>query len=164
MFRKNSLSSHTNTALPPQGTDKTSKMKKIIVTLAVLLTTAIAALAQDAGAARQITTKEFNQLVADTRADEWAFKGQRPVVVDFFATWCGPCKKLSPILEKVAARYEGKVDVYKVDVDKESSLAGTFGITSIPTLLTVRADGQPQIRVGFLGEKELEELFESLLK
>lgn len=139
-------------------------MKKIIVTLAVLLTTAIAAIAQDAVAARQITTQEFNRLVADTSAEEWAFKGQRPVVVDFFATWCGPCKKLSPILEKVAARYEGKVDVYKVDVDKEGALAGTFGITSIPTLLTVGADGQPQIRVGFIGEKELEELFESLLK
>lgn len=139
-------------------------MKKIIATIAALLTAAIAALAQDAGAARQITTKEFNQLVADTQAEEWAFRGDKPVVVDFFATWCGPCKKLSPILDKVAAKYKGKIDVYKVDVDKEGALAGTFGITSIPTLLTVSKDGHPQVRVGFIGEKELEELFESLLK
>ena len=77
-------------------------------------------------AVQQINKATFEQLV---------HHGDKPVLVDFFATWCGPCKAFAPTLEAVAQAYEGRVDVVKVDVDAEPALASRFGIMSIPTLI-----------------------------
>ena len=58
----------------------------------------------------------------------WNFKGDKPAIIDFYATWCGPCKATAPILEEIAGDYAGQIDVYKVDVDKQRELASLFGI------------------------------------
>ena len=72
---------------------------------------------------------------------EWKYRGDLPAIVDFYADWCGPCKMVTPILEKLSVEYEGKVAIYKVDTDKEQELAGAFGIQSIPSLLFVPMAG-----------------------
>ena len=79
---------------------------------------------------------------------EWKFEGNKPCIIDFYADWCGPCKIVAPILEDLASEYEGKLDVYKVDTEKETELASAFGIKSIPSLLFVPKDGQPRMAMG----------------
>jgi len=82
--------------------------------------------------------------------EEWTFKGARPAVIDFYASWCGPCKMVAPILDKLAAEFEGKVDIYKVDTEKEQELAALFQIQSIPSILFIPVEGKPQMSVGAL--------------
>ena len=80
--------------------------------------------------------------------EEWKYEGDKPCIVDFYATWCGPCKALAPVLEELAKEYDGKIYIYKVDVDKEEELAATFGIRSIPTLLWIPKNGKPTVTQG----------------
>ena len=81
-----------------------------------------------------------------------------PVLVDFWATWCGPCRMQAPILEELDARMGGKVSICKVDVDEEPSVAGRFGVSSIPTLIAFK-DGQVvNKRVGVTGVDQLEDM------
>ncbi|MBR1682398.1 MAG: thioredoxin [Bacteroidaceae bacterium] len=81
--------------------------------------------------AQAITNATFDQLVAQGK----------PMVVDFWATWCGPCKKVGPYVEQLAEEYEGQAIIGKVDVDEEDELAMRFGIRNIPTILFIK-DGQ----------------------
>lgn len=83
--------------------------------------------------AQVINAQEFESKVINA---------QGPVLVDFFATWCGPCKMLAPILDEVAAEVAGKAEVYKVDVDQSADLASRYGIRSVPTLM-VFENGKP---------------------
>ena len=93
------------------------------------------------------------------------YKGTKPAIVDFYADWCGPCRRLSPVLEKLAEKYKDKIVVYKVDTDKERELAAAFGITSLPTLVFIPMDGKPQASQGALPEEVLEKgINEVLLK
>ncbi len=91
-------------------------------------------------------TKIFNY----ETSKEWAFAGERPVIVDFYADWCGPCRALSPILEQVAKKYEGKVDIFKVDTEATPELAGLFGVRGIPALLFIPLKGQPSMSSGLM--------------
>jgi thioredoxin len=85
------------------------------------------------------------------------------VLVDFFATWCGPCKMVAPILEKLAEQYEGRASIYKVDVDQSNALAAKFGVQAIPTMIVFK-DGQPmKTHVGFAGAPQIEELLNAYL-
>lgn len=90
------------------------------------------------------------------------FVGSRPVVVDFYAPWCGPCRMLSPVVEELSMEYAGRVDFYKVDVDKEEKLAGMFGIRSIPTLFLIPKKGAILRIQGAVGKSQLKEKIESL--
>ena len=112
-----------------------------------------------------LTKAEFLKKVYDYEAnpDTWKYAGDKPAIVDFYATWCGPCKALSPILEDLAKEYDGKIYIYKVDVDKESDLAGAFGIQSIPTLLFIPQDGQPVITQGMKSKNELKKMIDEQL-
>ena len=94
---------------------------------------------------------------------EWIFEGDKPAIVDFYATWCGPCKAIAPVLEELAKEYEGKIDIYKVDTDKESELARAFGIRSIPTLLFIPSKGDPQISQGALPKAQLKKAIDEFL-
>ena len=94
---------------------------------------------------------------------EWKFEGSRPAIVDFYATWCGPCKALHPVLEELSKEYSGKVDIYQIDVDKEKELAAAFGIRSIPTLLFIPKDGKPQMAQGALPKASLKEAIDKVL-
>ncbi|GMT45712.1 MAG: thiol reductase thioredoxin [bacterium] len=80
----------------------------------------------------------------------WIYEGDEPSVIDFYAVWCGPCKRLAPIIDEMAKKYDGKVKFYKVDVDKESKLASVFRIRSIPAVLFIPKHGKPRMQIGLL--------------
>ena len=82
------------------------------------------------------------------RRFEWKFTGKLPVIVDFYADWCGPCRTASPILEELARKYKGKIVVYKVNTDQERELGTVFGISSIPAFLWVPPTGNPTMTSG----------------
>lgn len=108
--------------------------------------------------------KAFVEKVFDYEKEkEWKYRGQLPAIVDFYADWCGPCKMVAPILEKVAAEYAGKLNVYKVDTDKEQELAGAFGIQSIPSLLFIPAQGQPQMARGAMDRASFDKVISEVL-
>lgn len=117
------------------------------------------------GKVKSLTTADFKRLVMDYEAhpQEWVFQGRRPAVVDFYATWCGPCKMTAPVVEKLAGKYAGKVDFYKVDIDEEQELASVFGIQSIPTFLFVPLNGAPTIQMGAMQRKDFEKTIKTLL-
>ena len=112
-----------------------------------------------------LTKDEFLKKVSNYEANpgNWKFLGDKPAVVDFYAQWCGPCKALSPILEEVSNEYEGKVDIYKVDVDEEEELSAAFGIRTIPTLLFIPMNETPKVMVGGLPKNKLKEAIDSIL-
>jgi thioredoxin len=92
--------------------------------------------------------------------EEWKFLGDKPVVIDFYADWCGPCRIASPILEEVSHEFAGKVDVYKIDTEKERELAGVFGIQSIPAFLYIPMEGKPVMMAGIgRSEEETKNMF-----
>lgn len=92
-----------------------------------------------------------------------AMKNDGMLLVDFFATWCGPCKMLAPVLEELASKFEGKLNIVKVDVDKDSDLAMQFGIMSVPTMILFK-DGQPIKQIqGFQPAPQLENLLNQLI-
>jgi thioredoxin 1 len=109
---------------------------------------------------QELNVADFKQKVMDydKHPDEWVFAGDKPAIIDFYATWCGPCKATAPNMEKLAETYAGKLDVYKVDVDKQQELAALFGIRSIPTILFIPVSGQPSIQVGAMSYSQLDEV------
>ena len=111
------------------------------------------------------STDYFKQHVFDyvTSPNEWKFIGQRPAIIDFYAKWCGPCKGMAPHLDQIAEEFEGKLDVYKVDVDQEVELTEVFGVRSMPTLLFVPQEGLPQKAVGAMTYGQLKEVIEDIL-
>lgn len=94
----------------------------------------------------------------------WKFAGDKPMIVDFYAEWCGPCKMISPRLEEIQRTYGNKIQVYKIDTDKNKNLARLFKIRSIPNLLFIPADGNYKQIVGARSTKQFEELVSSILK
>lgn len=91
------------------------------------------------------------------------FKGSRPTILDFYADWCPPCRRLSPKLTKLAERYKDKIDVYKINIDKEEELARVFGVKSIPMLLFIPTEGTPIQTLGDLSEEDLEQSVKKIL-
>lgn len=105
----------------------------------------------------------FLRRVADLENKEWKFLGDKPALIDFYAPWCGPCKMLSPVLDELSDEYEGKVDIYKVNVDEEEELSAAFGIRSVPTLVFVPMNGAPQMSAGAPPKPQLKEAIERIL-
>lgn len=95
--------------------------------------------------------------------DKWVYEGSKPAIVDFYADWCGPCRRLSPVLEKLAEKYKDKIVIYKVNTDKERELAAAFGITSLPTLVFIPLGDTPQVSQGALPQEVLEKGIEEVL-
>jgi len=96
--------------------------------------------------------------------EEWKFEGDLPCIIDFYADWCGPCKMVEPILEELEEEYRGRVNIYRVDTGAEQELAAAFGIQSIPSLLFVPSEGQPQMARGALPKPAFEEAIKDVLK
>src|SRR6266705_5001117 len=96
------------------------------------------------------------QHATDDTFEQLVLHNDKPTVVDFWATWCGPCKMVAPEMEKLAAKYDGKVDVVKVDVDANPGLSRAFNILSIPTIAFFRPGQQPMGVVGFRPLEQLE--------
>jgi len=97
-----------------------------------------------------LTKAEFLTKVTNFEANptEWKYLGDKPCIIDFYATWCGPCKTVAPILEDIASEYKGKIYVYKIDVDAQPEIASAYGIQSIPTILFCPMTGNPQMTQG----------------
>ena len=112
-----------------------------------------------------LTKKDFLTKVANYEVDfnEWKFLGDKPALIDFYATWCGPCKGLAPVLEELSEEYAGKIDIYKIDIDEEVELASIFNIRSVPTLLFAPMQGNPQIAQGALPKPTLKEAIDKVL-
>ena len=113
----------------------------------------------------ELTQEDFVKKVYDfeTNPNAWKFGGDKPAVIDFYATWCGPCKMMSPILDEISKEYEGKINIYKVNVDKEADLASVFGIRSIPSLLFVPMKKEPSMVQGAMQKNELKKLVDDIL-
>ena len=114
---------------------------------------------------QELTKTEFLKKIANYEAspDKWVYENDKPCIVDFYATWCGPCKMLAPILEELAKEYVGKIDIYKVDTEKEEELATSFGIRSIPSLLFCPMAGPPQMAKGAMGKADLKKAINEVL-
>lgn len=101
--------------------------------------------------------------VTDTSFDEMVMNSETPVLVDFWAEWCGPCKMIAPVLEEIAQELDGQLTIGKLDVDNNPDTAMAFGVMSIPTLLLFK-DGQPVERiVGFQPKAQLKRRIETHL-
>jgi len=94
---------------------------------------------------------------------DWKFEGELPCLIDFYADWCSPCKMVAPILEELQDEYQGKLTIFKVDTEAEQNLAAIFGIQSIPSLLFVPKDGQPQMAKGALPKENFKKAFKDIL-
>ena len=103
--------------------------------------------------AKEIMTEEFNAFINQ----------DKPVLIDFWATWCGPCRMLAPVVEEVSAQYEGQVAVGKVDVDKCPELAKQFRVMSIPTLILFKDGKIVDQKLGFQPKNALEDMIKKAL-
>jgi thioredoxin len=101
------------------------------------------------GVVIQMNNDLYLKNVADYNdTKEWKFKGDKPVVIDFYADWCGPCRMVAPLMKELAKEYEDQIVIYKVNVDNESELATALGIKNLPTILFIPKKGDPQLMVG----------------
>ena len=143
-------------------------MKKSILIAMVLIVASVTACAQnkkDESKVKQMTYKEFTKKVWDFEKDPNTFnyKGKLPAIIDFYADWCGPCRRVAPIMEKMAEEYDGRLLVYKVNVDQERELATAFQVKSIPMVLFIPMEGQPMMQVGAMQESEYKKVVEEQL-
>ena len=119
----------------------------------------------ESGKLNSITREYFLEYVYDYRkSSEFVFKGDKPVVIDFWATWCGPCMRLIPELEKMAEKYKDQVIFLKVNADKEKELCGMFNIVALPTVFFIPVNGKPIVEMGATPEKYVEIIEKQLLK
>ncbi len=138
---------------------KTLKTTAFIITAIICMCLSTNSNAQ----VKELDSKSFKTTICDITKEDATFLGKKPAIVDFTATWCGPCKKLAPILEELSKEYKGKIDFYKVDVDKCRDLAEAFKISSIPALLFIPKDGTPQMLIGLRSKDMLKKDIESIL-
>jgi thioredoxin 1 len=111
-----------------------------------------------------LTLETFKEKVFNFETKtEWNFKGEIPAIIDFFADWCAPCRQVAPIMEELAIEYEGKVKIYKIDTEDQKQLASIFGIRSIPSILFIPKDGQPQMSTGALPKTEFVKMIKEIL-
>lgn len=113
----------------------------------------------------ELTKADFLKKVMDYEANpnEWKYLGDKPAIIDFYASWCGPCKMVAPILEELAEEYDGQIYIYKVNTEEEQELAGLFGIRSIPSILFIPMGEQPQMATGAMPKSSFKEAIDKVL-
>lgn len=112
-----------------------------------------------------LNKNEFLSRVVNYEAnpDQWKYLGDKPAIVDFYASWCGPCRTIAPILEELAEQYKDQIYIYKVNTEQEQELAAAFNIRSIPTLLFIPMTGSPQIAMGAMSKENFEQAIKEIL-
>lgn len=116
-----------------------------------------------AASVKELSTEAFNKTIYDMNAEGQTFLGDKPAMVDFTATWCGPCRGIAPVLEELAKEYAGEIDIYKVDVDKNRDLVRAFNISSIPAILYIPLTGEPVMTVGSRDKNKFKSEIETIL-
>ena len=111
-----------------------------------------------------LTTETFKQKVFNYETNkEWKFEGDKPCVIDFYADWCSPCKMVAPIMEELGQEFDGKLNIYKVDTEDQQEIASVFGIRSIPSILFIPKEGQPQMSAGAMPKESFVKAFDEIL-
>jgi len=111
-----------------------------------------------------LTNQTFKEKIFNyEQSKEWKFEGELPCIIDFYADWCGPCKMVSPILENLSEEYNGRINIYKIDTDKEIELSSIFGIRSIPSILFIPKNGTPQMARGAMPKESFIKLINEVL-
>lgn len=142
-------------------------VKYFIVSFLVGLFAILAEAKVNDGVVNSITQNEYQSLVHDYESDanSWKYKGEKNSIIEFSATWCGPCKRLAPILDELAKEYSGKITFYKVDIDSCRELAQVYGVSSVPTILFCPADGsRPTVITGTYPKEEIIKVIEYVFK
>lgn len=147
------------------------KIKTILLTALVLLTAVACGNAnnkpknENTMKTIELTKAEFLKKVADYEKNpkEWKYLGDKPALIDFYASWCGPCKMVAPVLEELAAEYGDSIYIYKINTEKEEELAAAFGIRSIPSLLFIPMNGQPQMAQGAMSKADFKKAIDEVL-
>ena len=114
----------------------------------------------------QLTGQDFKDKIFNYETEkDWKFKGYLPIIIDFYADWCGPCKMVAPVLEELSEEYKDQLVIYKVNTENEMELSAVFGIQSIPTFLfiPVEGDGDPMMQPGALPKKAFKQVIEENL-
>ena len=138
-----------------------SFMKKQLLLTCVVLLALMPMMADDVV---YITTEQFRDRIFDYKAEkDWVYKGDKPCVIDFYTTWCGPCKRLAPIMEELSQKYCDQVKFYKADTERERELAYVFNISSIPQVLYIPAKGQPMLLKGLYPKEEIVKIIDDFL-
>ena len=145
-------------------------MKKVLLVWSVLLLgAAMTACAQisnrNKGSIVELDKAAFIEKIVDyeNNPQQWKYQGGKPAIVDFYATWCGPCKAMAPVMEELAKQYADSVCFYKIDVDKQPELSSLFGITSIPTFLFIPVEGDPRMTQGAMEKENFDRIIKDFL-
>lgn len=142
---------------------KSTSLFRVVLVALIFQGVAMNSLGQDQGTqvvqetyVKHMTKDIFISEVMDyeTNKTEWIYKGDKPCLIDFFANWCGPCRTASPILEELAKEYDGKINIYKVNIDQEKELASVFGVRGIPAFLYCPMSGKPSMTSGIAKTRE----------
>jgi thioredoxin len=113
---------------------------------------------------KNLTTNEFKEQIFDYENNsEWKFNGEIPTIISFSAQWCGPCKMITPVLDELNNEYNGKINVYKVDVDDEFQLSEAFNIRSVPTIMFIPKNGQPKRLVGGTSKQKFKDTIKEVM-
>ena len=157
----------------------TDKMKKYILILLALIAVCVTVNAQEKKAESKVKHLTYNEFIHkiwdfESSPSVFKYKGKLPAIVDFYADWCGPCRRVAHIMEKLAEEYDGQLLVYKVNIDQERDLANAFQVKNIPMVLFIPAKTsqarrgdketpQPMMQIGAMTEAEYRKVVEEQL-
>ena len=148
---------------------------KVVVFTSVFLIGSVHVFAQQTQKSGASVSGEEGKVIHLTKSDflkkvfnyetskEWKYVGDKPCLLDFYASWCGPCRMISPFLDQLAEEYKGKIYIYKINTDQERELAATFGASSIPLLIFIPMNGQPQASRGALPKEDIKKAIDTVL-
>jgi thioredoxin len=142
------------------------KARSIVLALFLLVLINSSFSADEGSSAVQLLTNQrfIDNIFDYNNEDEWNFKGDLPCIITFSADWCGPCTDISPVLDELSVEFAGKMNVFLVDTEAEQELSNAFGIQTIPSILFIPIEGQPQMAMGALPRESFLSAIKDFLK